>query len=130
MAQPTTPPTKRRKLIYTTLLLLLIISTTLLSSKSWLSQSTTFSTTALSIRNTAVVSKNNNENNRETNTDQGIPQWALNNARPLRATANSGKEVSLFWHIPKSGGTTGMSNVVKVDFDMNHSLALLIFCDI
>jgi hypothetical protein len=42
------------------------------------------------------------------NSNQGIPLWALENAKPLRATSTVGEEVALFWHIPKSGGTTGM----------------------
>ena len=95
---PQPPPTKRRKLIYTATLLLLTITSTvilLVFSKSSLSRT---STAIHKIRNVQVAADN---------TNQGIPDWALNYARPLRATANVGKEVSLFWHIPKSGGTTG-----------------------
>jgi hypothetical protein len=50
---------------------------------------------------------NKTRNVKSDENNQGIPAWALDNAKPLRATARTGEDVSLFWHIPKSGGTTG-----------------------
>jgi hypothetical protein len=56
-------------------------------------------------RSKSVASSENN---------QGIPLWALENAKPLRATPSVGEEVALFWHIPKSGGTTGQLLVFNI----------------
>eukprot|EP00985_Skeletonema_marinoi_P004416 scaffold1934_cov75-Skeletonema_marinoi.AAC.1 len=44
----------------------------------------------------------------ERHPERGVSAWARNNFRPL-SSAPDEKETVLFWHIPKSGGTTAKS---------------------
>eukprot|EP00984_Skeletonema_dohrnii_P025535 scaffold14716_cov119-Skeletonema_dohrnii-CCMP3373.AAC.4 len=44
----------------------------------------------------------------ERHPERGVSAWARNNFRPL-SSAPGEKETVLFWHIPKSGGTTAKS---------------------
>ena len=40
--------------------------------------------------------------------ERGVSAWARNNFRPL-SSAPGEREVVLFWHVPKSGGSTAKS---------------------
>ncbi|KAL7482813.1 hypothetical protein ACHAW6_008472 [Cyclotella cf. meneghiniana] len=68
--------------------------------------STLFSSTGLP-SDSSTWHRRQIQNTEETQDQQALQKsWAQHHIKPLRATANTGEEVSLFWHIPKSGGTT------------------------
>ncbi|KAL3797327.1 hypothetical protein ACHAWO_005486 [Cyclotella atomus] len=83
---------KRRTFFYIAIILVTITSSLFSRSLE--------ATSSINEHRSAASSENNN---------QGIPLWALENAKPLRATPSVGEEVALFWHIPKSGGTTSQT---------------------
>lgn len=69
--------------------------------------STLFSWTGLP-SDSSTWHRRKTQNTDESQDQQALQKsWAQHHIKPLRATAKTGEEVSLFWHIPKSGGTTG-----------------------
>jgi hypothetical protein len=89
--------------------------------------STLFSSTGLPT-DSSTWHRRKTQNTEEAQDQQALTKsWAQHHIKPLRATAKTGEEVSLFWHIPKSGGTTGESSRNMLTFLLARSVDLAFF---